>query len=113
MQNLMKLSACIVLFLATSIAWAQETMTEPAPSFPEGAHETIALVSDQLLGMIEESKKKFKTNPDGFYSDIEEVIAPWMNFRVWGRAVMGPEFYSKTTDEQRVEFSAVFKDSLI
>ena len=113
MQNAVKFVALLALIFTASLTLAQDESSPSAQPLPSTAHKTVELVSEQLLAMLEESKKQFDDNPQGFYSDIETVISPWVDFSVWTKGVIGPEFFASISEEQRKKFETVFKDSLI
>lgn len=80
---------------------------------PATAHATVELVSEQLIGMLGDARVRFEENPQDFYSDIETVISPWIDFGRWSRSVMGREYAEKASEQQLDTFEIVFRKSLI
>lgn len=91
---------------------ANLVLAQTAQEVPDTAHETVELVSEELVGMLDGAKSKYKADPQQFYDEIDSVISPWLDFNSWARGVMG-EYAAEASEEQIATFQAVFRTSLI
>lgn len=107
----LKLLAFLMITGFMNALVAQEAATKA--DHPATAHATVELVSEQLIGMLGDAKERFEQDPEGFYSDVEGVISPWMDFGRWARSVMGRDYAAQATEEQLQAFESVFRKSLI
>ena len=118
------LATLTILFLSFSpLSFAQESneaqvptdseASLPAQVIPATAHETVAHVSDQLIGMLDDAKQRFAEDPEKYFADFDTLISPWMDFGLWARGVMGKEYVVQATEEQIATFEQVFKKTLV
>ena len=111
--------AILLMSLFASFAFAQEEAATAAveesletQEIPATPHATVELVSEELVGMLDDAKSKFKNDPQQFYDEIDSVISPWLDFNSWARGVMG-SYAAEASDEQIATFASVFRTSLI
>lgn len=76
------------------------------------AEEAVADATEQVLGLISAGQIYAETDPERFYREVEEVIAPMVDFPRFARNVMGPA-HKAASDAQRNDFSEVFKWTLV
>ncbi len=76
------------------------------------AHEVVQQVTDQMLELIERNRATLEENSDQFYSEVQAVLDPVVDFRFIARVVMG-SFGSRATPEQRQRFADTFKNDLV
>ena len=79
-----------------------------ASANPLSPHQRIADTTDALIKAIEEAKTYFDNDPERFYSEIDSIIGPLLDFNAFSRSVMGPygkrEYYLSLSPEQRQQF---------
>ncbi len=76
------------------------------------AEEAVTRTTDEVLGFIETSSAYANDEKELFFSQVEVLIEPLIDFRRFARNVMGP-YYRRATAEQRDHFAASFKRSLV
>ncbi len=72
----------------------------------------IRQTADSLIQVIQDGKTYFDKDPDRFYSEVERVLDPTIDFDTFSRGVMAV-YYKRATPEQRDKFEATFKAGLI
>ncbi|NJN50760.1 MAG: ABC transporter substrate-binding protein, partial [Gammaproteobacteria bacterium] len=83
------------------------------PELPaDGPHATVRRATDDLIAVIEAGKTYFDTDPEKFYSEIERVLDPIVDFESFARGVMAV-YYRKASPAQRVRFHDTFKSGLV
>jgi phospholipid transport system substrate-binding protein len=91
---------------------------------PVGAYELVETTSTKVMDAAIAAEEYVDEDPDRYYDQIEELIAPLIDFRGFSRSVMGPYASSKryrSLDEagreqlrdQLDEFTGVMRTSLI
>ena len=73
---------------------------------------TIRQTSDALVQVIKEGKTYFDADPDRYYTEVEKVLDPTIDFDTFSRGVMAV-FYKRATPAQRDRFESTFKTGLI
>ncbi len=76
------------------------------------AEEAVARTTDEVLDFIEASSAYANDDKELFFSQVETLIDPLIDFRRFARNVMGP-YYKRATPEQRDSFAESFKRSLV
>ncbi len=101
----------LVLLVASigthALSWAQAATAAPKPA--------MAVVDDSskaLPNLIESSREYATEDKERFYSEVEALLAPVVDFRVFARGVMATH-YKRATPEQRTRFAESFKWSLV
>jgi phospholipid transport system substrate-binding protein len=72
----------------------------------------IRQTADTLIGVIKEGKTYFPKDPERFYSEVQKVLDPTIDFDTFSRGVMAV-YYKRATPAQREQFEATFKTGLI
>ena len=72
----------------------------------------ISQTADTLIGVIKEGKTYFDKDPQRFYSSVQKVLDPTIDFDTFSRGVMAV-YYKRATPAQREQFEATFKSGLI
>ena len=98
-------SVCFAFWLAVGLGHAAE---EPAPS-PE---DVVQQVSDDILQLIEDSRDYAEEDPERFFVEVEELLAPAVDFKGFARGVMAVH-YKRASDDQRERFTETFKWGLV
>ncbi len=76
------------------------------------ARTVVNASSSALLALIEESRPWAKSEPERFYAEVESILAPAVDFRMFARNVMW-KHYATATPAQRKRFAESFKWSLV
>ena len=99
------LALCLsVLALATGGALAAQ--------FESAPHQLIADTSTDLLKLIEEGRGYADSDPERFFTAVEALLAPVIDFEGFARRVMSAH-YKAATPEQRRRFAETFKWGLV
>ena len=72
----------------------------------------ISQAADSLIQVIKQGKTYFDKDPDRFYSEVEKVLDPTMDFDTFSRGVMA-RYYKRATPDQRERFESTFKAGLV
>lgn len=91
-------------------AAAIERMQEAANA--QTARQTVEIATDELLALIRSGQEYAKDDPDRFFSEVEALLQPVVDFPRFARSVMGV-WYKKATPDQRARFSESFKWTLV
>lgn len=75
-------------------------------------HKAVEKATNDLLATIERERPNFKDNPDQFFTAVQDVLLPFIDFDTIARRVMG-QYYGAATPEQRSAFAEAFRNSLI
>ncbi|WP_179957595.1 MlaC/ttg2D family ABC transporter substrate-binding protein [Exilibacterium tricleocarpae] len=120
----------LAFYLAATAAVAQTGTAPPAPATlpapqlatgsetPEeieiipSAHAVVQQVTDQMLEVISRNRETMSDNPQKFYTEVQAVLDPVVDFRFIARSVMG-SFGRSATAEQRQRFTDTFKNGLV
>ncbi len=104
----MVFSAVAISALVALSAGAESAAQMPA----NGPHALISHTADALITVIEEGKTYFDKDPERFYTAIQNVLDPVVDFESFARGVMAVH-YRKATPEQRQRFYDTFKSGLV
>ena len=100
----MRRSACVLGGLVLLSALAAAAASDPRVLIRETA--------DTLIGVIKDGKTYFDKDPQRFYTSVEKVLNPTIDFDTFSRGVMAV-YYKRATPAQRDQFEATFKSGLI
>ncbi len=75
-------------------------------------HQAVENATKDLLATIERERPNFKDKPDQFFTAVQDVLLPFIDFDTIARRVMG-QYYAAATPEQRSAFAEAFRNSLI
>lgn len=76
------------------------------------AEQAVELATQEILGLIELGKSYAEEDPERFYTEVEVMLRPLIDFPRFARNVMGA-YYRKADDAQRERFAESFKWSLV
>ncbi len=79
---------------------------------PGAPQKVVEQVTAQVLAVVREQGTKMDSDPQAFFSAIEEVLEPVVAFDFIARGVMG-NYAKEASDEQRQRFSEVFQQDLV
>ena len=78
----------------------------------ETAEQAVELATGEVLALIEAGKEYADTDPERFYTELEGLLRPMIDFPRFARNVMGP-YFKAATPEQQQRFAESFKWSLV
>ena len=104
--------SCSYLFFA-AIFGAGSAVAASEQSYPGTPHETLELVTEELLAAVTRLEPSYDESPESFYEGVSDVVSPWIDFDAIYRGVMGRTYYPQASEEQRQRFKVVFSKSLI
>lgn len=84
----------------------------PFASASQNPYTVIEGVSNELLGVIRSEGKSVNSNPQGYYSAVDRVLAPVVDFDFIARGVMG-KYAKQATPAQRAKFASAFRRDLV
>ena len=90
----------LILCLAINVA------ASPSP------HESVRLATDELIEKLLVTRPLYETDPEKFYSEIDESLAPFIDFEGFSKGVMA-KYYRRANDDQKIRFTTSFRESLI
>lgn len=83
-----------------------------AAQFESAPHQLISDTSMDLLQLIEEGRSYADTDPERFFTAVEALLAPVIDFEGFARRVMSAH-YKEATPAQRQRFAETFKWGLV
>nr|WP_277608567.1 ABC transporter substrate-binding protein [Microbulbifer elongatus] len=84
----------------------------PMVSAAQNPYAMIEGVSGQLLNVIRTEGKNLNANPQRYYSAVDRVLEPVVDFDFIARGVMG-SYAKKATPAQRAKFASTFRRDLV
>ena len=112
MEKFLKLLAVGWLVLVLSSVFAASTLAAGAPASAPDPTERVKEVTDNLLKKLVEIQPYYESDNERFFKEIEASLAPFIDFKGFSRGVMA-KYYRRASDQQKGQFAAVFKSSLI
>ncbi|MFC6632590.1 MlaC/ttg2D family ABC transporter substrate-binding protein [Microbulbifer taiwanensis] len=97
-----KVALCALLVSA----WA------PAASAAQNPYTMIEGVSQNLLGVIRANSQYMNSDPQRYYSAVDSVLTPVVDFDFIARGVMG-RYAKQATAAQRSRFASAFRRDLV
>ena len=106
--HLTRLAGFAICFgaLAVAAGLARAAQFESAP------HQLISDTSMDLLQLIEEGRGYADSDPERFFTAVEALLAPVIDFEGFARRVMSAH-YKEATPAQRQRFAETFKWGLV
>ncbi|MCX2780783.1 MlaC/ttg2D family ABC transporter substrate-binding protein [Microbulbifer thermotolerans] len=96
-------AALCTLFVS---AWAS------AASAAQNPYAMIEGVSENLLGVIRANAQYLESDPQRYYSAVDSVLNPVVDFNFIARGVMG-RYAKQATADQRARFASTFRRDLV
>ena len=100
----------LVLVCFSGPLWASDMIEQAIRS--DTAEQAIELATGEILGLIKTGQAYIEDDPERFYTEVEGLLRPLIDFSRFSRNVMGP-YYKTANTEQRDQFSDSFKWSLV
>ena len=85
---------------------------EPAAATSKTPDAVVERTSDDMLALIEESRSYVKEDPERFYTAVEALLRPVVDFKGFARSVMAAHYKAANSD-QRERFADTFKWGLV
>ncbi|MFT7653497.1 MAG: phospholipid transport system substrate-binding protein [Limisphaerales bacterium] len=117
-----------MLFLSALVLWggiaSGQTSTETASNEAraiarmhaanqsETAEAAVEIASEEIMALIRRGQVYAKDDPDRFFTEVEQLLQPVVDFPRFARSVMGV-WYKRANDEQRQRFAESFKWTLV
>jgi phospholipid transport system substrate-binding protein len=95
---------CFLVLLA-----ALPLMASAAPS----AHDVIQQTTDKLLADLQTNKDTYRSNPDAFYTALNDILGPVVDAEGVSRSIMTVKYSRQASPEQLARFQENFKRSLM
>ena len=84
----------------------------PFASAAQNPYSMIEGVSNDLLGVIRANGQYLNSNPQRYYTAVDRVLEPVVDFNFIARGVMG-RYAKQATPEQRARFTSAFRRDLV
>ncbi len=120
--NVRQCLGCIVVLMACAVGPVNVSaqppeasmLTAETPSVVQDltAYDVVQQVQDNLLKTIAENRELLDTKPEAYYSSVETILDPVVDFRFIARVVMG-SYAKQASPEQRERFAESFKGGLV
>jgi phospholipid transport system substrate-binding protein len=99
----------IVFFMVFVVGVARAQQSGEQIGAPQSPQVLIQGITNQVLAAIIEADSYYGEDPERFYSTIERIMAPVMDYQTFARTVMGrygssSAYRALTTDEDRQQF---------
>ena len=104
-HRFISISIVLSLFLVCASTWANDEQ----PS--ETVRKLVETNVQELLAKFNQEKKYYDSDPDRFFSNMDDALSKIVDFRRIAARVMG-KYGRSASDEQKDKFVKVFKDSL-
>lgn len=93
-------------------AAAQEEPSVAAPAFDSDAHNRVQQITVDLLATIESKSQYLETDPEVYFSAVDTVLGPVIDFKFIAKVVMG-RYGKSATAEQKAQFEQTFRRGLV
>lgn len=103
------------LLMGAPSVWAESVAAETsdqAQAKEATPHEVIRGTSKQLVALIDEARGYVDEDPARYHAEVQALLDPVVDFRSFSRLVMASH-YKRASVEQRKQFAATFKSSLV
>lgn len=84
----------------------------PFANAAQNPYTMIEGVSNELLGVIRSNGQYLSSNPQRYYSAVDRVLEPVVDFNFIARGVMG-RYAKQATPAQRAKFTSAFRRDLV
>ena len=81
----------VLLFGFYMVCFAVYSPHSSAAAVPtSSAYELVASVTERIMAIVDDAKVYVDEDPDRYYRQIDEALAPVIDYRGFARSVMGP-----------------------
>lgn len=78
----------------------------------QSPHESVRSATNELIEKLLVARPLYETNPEEFYREIDESLAPFVDFEGFSKGVMA-KYYRRANEEQKARFADAFRKALI
>jgi|GEM_PF-1554909 len=104
------ISVIFITIFSANPAYSKDNLA----NFSEGsAHYTVQLTANRLIAALTDNPDKLKAEPNGYERVVNEVLVPVIDDVLIAKRVMGKQYYTAATPEQREAFRVAFQKSLV
>jgi phospholipid transport system substrate-binding protein len=75
-------------------------------------HDLVNTTTEKLMGVVKAKQATYEKNPGKYFSEVESLLEPVVDFDFIARSVMGA-YWKTATAEQQGAFIKVFKKGLV
>lgn len=105
------------ILVPLALLWASAALAEDLSPIPEDPaartpEQQVRKASDDVLGLIEDSRDWAKDDPERFFREVERMLRPVVDFDSFSRSVMAVH-YRDASKEQRERFADTFRWGLV
>jgi phospholipid transport system substrate-binding protein len=93
------------------LGWSAVLNAATPPATPE-PKQAVQAATDKLLAKLVAVKSLYAESPGEFFLEIDQSLAPFVDFDGFSRSVMA-KYYRRATDEQQLQFVETFRKGLI
>jgi phospholipid transport system substrate-binding protein len=93
------------------LGWSAVLNAATPPVTPE-PKQAVQAGTDTLLAKLVAVKSLYAESPGEFFREIDQSLAPFVDFDGFSRSVMA-KYYRRATDEQQLQFVETFRKGLI
>ena len=79
----------------------------------QGPHDVVRASANTLMEVVKEGRAYFETDPERFYREVHDALAPVVDFERIAKGVMGRAYFRAATPEQVERFAEVFRWGLV
>ncbi len=83
-----------------------------ALAVPPSPHQIVREAADELLGVMENRRGEFESNPAGLYGVVDDVLRPHFDVDYAARLILG-RYWPRSTEDQRRRFTEALYGSLV
>ncbi|MFT4799040.1 MAG: phospholipid transport system substrate-binding protein [Candidatus Azotimanducaceae bacterium] len=100
----------IKIFLGLVLCWV--VVLNAANAEVPDPKASVQAATDTLLAKLKEVKPLYVEDPAVFFDEIDQSLAPFVDFEGFSRSVMA-KYYRRATDEEKAQFIQTFRKGLI
>ena len=97
------IAVSIAIFILTSVGVEAATGS---------AYESVQDSTKILLARLAEVQPIYESDPEHFYSEVQQSLDPYIDFEGFSKRVMA-KHYRRATPDQKQSFTGKFRDSLV
>ena len=75
-------------------------------------YEAVKNATDDLLQRLVEAQPLYEKDPEGFFSEVDATLGPFIDFEGFSKGVMA-KYFRRASDDQKKRFQVAFRKQLI
>ena len=108
-MTLFRFFGVILLITSGFFGSVDQAHAEPKQTSWQVVEQGVA----ELAAVFKANKGVYESDPQLLYSNLDEAMQPYVDFRYMSARVMGGRYFRAATPEQRSRFAVIFKDTLV